>query len=106
MMGRENRKLSFQKAIRKKRIIDRYSWSKDYPYYDNLHQYSKNKIHCSCPMCSQKTRNKGKRRNKCNNYSRQISYKPSDLKKVISMDQDENETLGIRIKRPNRCRYE
>ncbi len=26
--------------------------------YDNLHQYSKNKIHCSCPMCSAKTNNK------------------------------------------------
>ena len=20
-------------------------------WYDNLHQYSKNKIHCSCPLC-------------------------------------------------------
>ena len=24
------------------------------PYYDNIHQYSKNKIHCSCPLCSGK----------------------------------------------------
>ena len=102
-----NRDVSRRKALRKKRISDNF-WphASNYPYYDNLHQYSKNKIHCSCPMCSQKTRNKGKRRNKCGNYSRQISYKVSDLRKVISMDQDENETLGIRIRRPNRCKYE
>ena len=31
---------------------DNYGWQ----YYDNLHQYSKNKIHCSCPMCSAKTK--------------------------------------------------
>ena len=106
MMGERNRDFSIRKAKRKKRICNYYYWNREHPYYDNLHQYSKNKIHCSCPMCSQKTRNKGKRRNKCGNYSRQICYKASDLKKVISMDQDENETLGIRIKRPNRCKYE
>ena len=33
-----------------------------YGMYDNLNQYSKNKNHCSCPMCSAKTRNKGHRR--------------------------------------------
>lgn len=109
MIGAYNRDVSIRKALRKRRIareIYRFWPNLEYEYYDNLHQFSKNKIHCSCPMCSQKTRNKGKRRNKCGNYSQQISYKPSDLKKVISMDQDENETLGIRIKRPNRCRYE
>lgn len=105
-MGGENRKISFQKAIRKKRIIDRYSWSKDYPYYDNLHQYSKNKIHCSCPMCSRKTRNKGKRRNKSGNYSRTICYKVSDLRKVMAMDADEMEYTGVKTKRSNRCKYE
>ena len=30
-----------------------------YPWYHNLHQYSKNKIHCSCSMCRRKTRNNG-----------------------------------------------
>lgn len=24
-------------------------------WYNNLHQYSKNKIHCSCPMCNAKS---------------------------------------------------
>lgn len=31
------------------------------PWYGNLHEYSKGKIHCSCPLCSCKTRQKGKR---------------------------------------------
>ena len=30
-----------------------------FPFYKYLNQYSKNKIHCSCPMCREKTRNKG-----------------------------------------------
>ena len=48
----EKRHNDWRKAIRKKKIINAYGWD----YYDNLHQYSKNKIHCSCPMCSSKTR--------------------------------------------------
>lgn len=47
-----NRKMSIRKARRKKRIADEiYSTNKEFPWYDNLHQYSKNKIHCSCPLC-------------------------------------------------------
>ena len=60
--------------------------------YNNLHQYSKNKIHCSCPMCSPKTRNKGRRDRK--NYMRSLNYKPSDLRKIISMDDEMLEYLG------------
>ena len=43
-----NRDVSRRKALRKKRISDNF-WphASNYPYYDNLHQYSKNKIHCS-----------------------------------------------------------
>lgn len=64
----ENRFNSRRKALRKRRI-DRqmqghYSTT---PYYDNLHQYSKNKVHCSCPICSPKSKD---------------SPKHSDLKKV------------------------
>ena len=47
----EKRHNDWIKAIRKRRIIIAYGWD----YYDNLHQYSKNKIHCSCPMCRAKT---------------------------------------------------
>ena len=43
-----NRDVSKRKALRKRRITQEVYWGgKDHPYYDNLHQYSKNKIHCS-----------------------------------------------------------
>lgn len=55
-----NRDISRRKALRKRRIAREVYYDGDiHPYYSNLHQYSKNKIHCSCPMCSTKTRNKG-----------------------------------------------
>ena len=47
----EKRHNDWKKAIRKRKIINAYGWD----YYDNLHQYSKNKIHCSCPICRRKT---------------------------------------------------
>ena len=47
----EKRHNDWKKAIRKRNIIHNYGFD----YYDNLHQYSKNKIHCSCPMCRGKT---------------------------------------------------
>ena len=53
----EKRHNDWKKAVRKRKIINAYGWD----YYDNLHQYSKNKIHCSCPMCSKKTNNKGRK---------------------------------------------
>lgn len=49
----ERRHNDFRKAIRKKKICDRYAFG---GWYDNLHQYSKNKIHCSCPMCCTKNK--------------------------------------------------
>ena len=52
----EKRHNDWKKAIRKRKIINAYGQD----YYDNLHQYSKNKIHCSCPICSAKTNNKGR----------------------------------------------
>lgn len=39
-------------AIRKRRISEEVYGFK---YYNNLHQYSKNKIHCSCWMCRRKS---------------------------------------------------
>ena len=85
-----NRDISRRKALRKKHISDNF-WphASDYPYYDNLHQYSKNKIHCSCPLCSQKTKNKGKRARK--NYNPTHNYKASDLRKKVAMDLQEEE---------------
>lgn len=62
---RERRKRDFKKAKRKEKItrevyhsmpLDEEGWH----WYNSLHQFSKNKIHCSCPMCSgsQKTNSK------------------------------------------------
>ena len=61
--------------------------------YDNLHQYSKNKIHCSCPMCSAKTRNKGHRR-KRKVYAPAINYSMADLRKIMRMAADEEDYYG------------
>lgn len=88
-----NRDVSRRKALRKRRITEEvYYGGKEHPYYNNLHQYSKNKIHCSCPMCSPKTRNKGRRDRK--NYMRSLNYKVSELKRQISMDDEELEYTG------------
>lgn len=86
MVGLYNRKISFHKALRKQNIVRHVYWhGKEYPWYDNLHQYSKNKIHCSCPMCSCKTNNGGKNRKSANKWS--PTYNPSmkDLRKQMSM---------------------
>lgn len=40
---------SVRKALRKRNIQRN---KNDGEWYNNLHQYSKNKIHCSCWMCS------------------------------------------------------
>ena len=78
-----NRDVSRRKALRKRRLArDIYhswgAWLGDdsWEYYNNLNQYSKNKIHCSCPACSPKTRNKGRRNRK--------NYDPSCNTKTIS----------------------
>ena len=95
MVGQENRRRSFIKAIRKKRIDSQiykyYYLERDHGFYDNLHQYSKNKIHCSCPMCSAKTKNKGRR--KKNWWAPPRNYKISDLKKIQRMDNSELEDM-------------
>ena len=90
-----NRDVSKRKA-RRKRKLDLAVGYFDMPMYSNLHQYSKNKIHCSCSSCSGKTRNKGKRRYRSGNYDRSLHYSASDLRRVVSMDQDELETMGVR----------
>ena len=82
-----NRDVSRRKALRKKRISDNFwRYSAEHPYYDNLHQYSKNKIHCSCPLCSQKSKNKGKRARK--NYNPTHNFKASDVRKFEKMDNE------------------
>ena len=47
----EKRHNDWKKAIRKRRIDRERDPNDTHDWYDNLHQYSKNKIHCSCPLC-------------------------------------------------------
>ena len=97
------RKLNMSKA-RRKAFISRSVYGLD--WYRHLHQYSKNKVHCSCPMCSgvNKTNTK-KLRAKGPNHpnSKQINlssgfgttnhrngknWSVSDIKKIENMLED------------------
>lgn len=74
---RNRRHVAFREALRKRNIcrtVYHLEW------YTNLHEYSKNKIHCSCPMCSPKTRS-------CDG-----EYTPpvSDLRKIEAMKAEED----------------
>ena len=56
MISARNRDVSKRAALRKRRLARALYWRDwngldNVDYYDNLHQYSKNKIHCSCPNC-------------------------------------------------------
>lgn len=107
-MSRERswrRHKDYVKALRKRELDLSVSWWSEVPadplkfdvsggMYKNLHQYSKNKIHCSCPSCSAKTRNKSYRRRHLHaNYSPSINYCISDLRKVQSMNYNEVDFL-------------
>ena len=81
----DRRKMNTKKARRKQKIakeVHNISW------YDNLHEYSKGKIHCSCPICSEKT-------NRVDIFStkhrRKKNYKHSEVRKITQMDYDEKE---------------
>ena len=89
-----NRDITRRKALNRRRLARKIYPYSDEDYYDNLHQYSKNKIHCSDPCCSVKTRNKGKRRYRKGAYHRAINYKRQDLVRMIEMDQSMEEVFG------------
>lgn len=83
------RRMRAKHIARKKNIVKNvYRLSN---YYSHDGQYSKNKIHCSCPMCTQKTNDdrgyyvwgcakKGKK-----------NWKHSDYIKILKMNYDEKE---------------
>ena len=60
-----------------------YYHGKEFPYYNNLNQYSKNKIHCSCPLCRGEVWGVG------NNSIKQLTI--SDQKKMNSAEFQMNE---------------
>lgn len=85
-----NRYKAYTKAKRKQQLArEIYHDGVEHPYYDNLHQYSKNKIHCSCPFCSAKTKNKGRRGHE--NYNPTWNYRTSEKRKLMSMEYDKAE---------------
>ena len=66
-----------RKHIRRKKEIAQLNFGSGWHYeFDGM--YDKGKIHCSCPMCSQKTNNKGKNRLKHGNYYPSKNWKHSD----------------------------
>ena len=89
------------KALRKRRIAQSYSLFAFTGWYNNLHQYSKNKIHCSCPMCTAKTNTKsyksrgpvdsmrGVRPTLTNKRYGKKYYKISDMRKIDRLNYDE-----------------
>ena len=80
----DRRKTDFAKAKRKRDIcINAYGW--EY-YHAGLHMYSKNKIHCSCPLCASKTRGAVRKAT-----GRSEDWKISDTRKRDSMSEQEKE---------------
>lgn len=83
----ERRHNDWHKAIRKRRIVNEvYCYSNG--WYDNLHQYSKNKVHCSCGACSRyrKTNNHGRKRKIKGNYAPSKNWSVQDEKRIEEMN--------------------
>lgn len=90
----KRRKTDAKKAIRKRKLAQElYTISTDtdkWEWFNNLHQYSKNKIHCSCPICRAKTK---KKKSKFGTFERNgKNWKHSDLQKIESAKQKEKES--------------
>ena len=71
------------KHIKRKKRISQHYW---YVKHDRM--LDKGKIHCSCPMCSAKTKNKGRKRLRHGNYAPSHNWKHSDLLKIQGMEQE------------------
>lgn len=87
------RKMRAKHIRRKKKISQRiyyYGWG-----YEHDGMYSKGKIHCSCPCCSPKTRNKGRKRLLHGNYATSLNYKHSDMCKILSMEDELREFAKV-----------
>lgn len=77
---------NYTKAKRKRDKDASTSWY-GHLWYNNLHQYSKNKIHCSCPLCRSKTRNHGAAAHYAGTYNPTLK----DKKRIDSMNNSEVE---------------
>jgi len=90
MTRAKRRKEDWHHAIHKKKISSRYAGN--YGWYKHLHEYSKNKIHCSCPICSGKTRAAGKK----------DDWTMQDKRRIEEMKEQENETEEYSSERENK----
>lgn len=80
------------KNIRRKKRLANSIYSNGWRYeYDGM--YDKGKIHCSYPICSRKTNNKGKNRLKHGNYYSSKDWKHSDLQKIQKMNDEIEEYM-------------
>lgn len=75
---------SYSKAMRKYHIDRDNAAGRRSLYYNNIHQYADNKIHCSCPMCSEKTNNKN--RNGARGWEPSKNWSIADKRKLESME--------------------
>lgn len=82
----ERRLTDWLKARRKQNICKEIYLEEN--YYNNLHQYSKNKIHCSCPMCSQKTNGRKW-------YGARRTWTSTDQKRIDEMNYEVKELDNI-----------
>lgn len=70
------RKMRAKYIKRKKDIVAHWrGWEDGYYEYDG--QYSKNKIHCSCPLCSKKARNNGEHVETMQELKEDLKFKES-----------------------------
>ena len=82
------RKKNASKAMRKKAIDMQIHVNT--PWYGSLHQYSKNKIHCSCPMCAFNPKRHGRRFLK-------YQYTAQDMRNMEKQDFSEKEYLQMAV---------
>lgn len=75
----QRRKISVAKALRKQRLDRSISPLGDSPMYQNLHQFSKNKIHCSCILCRRKSNDR-------HAMSRKFCPTAADARKLNKLD--------------------
>lgn len=83
----ERRHKDWAKAKRKAKISHE---NFGFDWYSDLHRYSKNKIHCSCGMCREKTNNKTHH----HVWFPATNWKMQDLKRINEMVDEQNEYEG------------
>ena len=89
MTRSQRRYTDYTKAVRKQDISKQ---CYGFEWYDNLHEYSKGKVHCGCCMCREKTNNKGRKHRHV--WYPLINWKQSDRKKLESMKEEFDEYIG------------